>query len=355
MNLKERLDRFVAEGWINATPHPYQYLDYTIYCYSKKGNYERPDWPWEMRVSRGLVLDSAGNIVMRGMPKFFNIEQLDASKYPWDDAIVTEKLDGTMILVSHDPTTDETLFTTKGSFSNEYTQAARQYAPSALWDLAWEHPNLTYVFELIHPVSKNIVEYKTSDYGLWYLGAMVNDEHGRFIPNTYGWDITKTVPKRSLSDLPKEWTSKAREQEGYVVYFPSINESIKVKNPAYFEAAALRDHLSKRKIYELWTEGKLTGEYVNPLPKEDREYVLAFLDVCRQEWSYAYTKMWHIAANRRKSGHTFAEAAYYIKTRSTAEGIPDAAVFMYIKGKDYKKPLIKHVWEKVKDWEPEKA
>ena len=89
--LKE-LDKMIADGFIYKNKHP-EYPIY-IYNYSKKTQY---DWIWNKYTiqCRGLILNESGNLIAKGLDKFFTHDQLlDMNSYNFhEEKKISQKFD----------------------------------------------------------------------------------------------------------------------------------------------------------------------------------------------------------------------------------------------------------------------
>lgn len=353
-SLREVIEPYVEAGYIKKTRHPSLLCD--IYCYSKNGMYEYANktWPFEMLIARGLVLDDDSNIVMRGMPKFFNVEQVDPRDYDWEDARITEKMDGTMILVSHDMASGNLIVSTKGSFDNEFVDVAWDCLDAKMIRRFANYPNLTFIFELVHKVSANIVSYAGVEKGLYYIGTMENKESSSFYPAPVEPVIPrKTVRSVPLKEIYAEWTRPAHEQEGYVAFFPRTNQFLKLKNPAYFHAASIREHFTYRKVYEMHMDNTLDDRYLDMLDTETREDALSFLHDVNVKLRDYRARARQIAYDAYWSSSDEAKRAKRVKEECEKQGINPSVVFAKLNNKSeaYKKSLKKAIWTEVKEWD----
>lgn len=351
--IREELEPFVEAGHIKKKRHPELPLD--IYCYSKSGMYERSDWPYEMRLARGLVVDDNNEIVLRGMPKFFNVEQVDAYQYDWSNVHVTEKLDGTMILISYYEDIGKFLITTKSSFQNEFTEVAHDYflRNEILINTIRAFPSLTYIFELIHPVSANIVDYRDRENGLYLIGHIENKLPVNFHPVQSWWTLNPKVEEVSQNELYKGWSKPAEEQEGYVVYFPHQGAFLKVKNPAYFQAASIRDHFTYRKLFEMYMDGTLDNSYLEALDEPTKNDALEFIEqVELRQYEYRVI-VGRIVRESLVVGDNRARRAAVIKSQCSELGVSTSVAFMWANGKEeeYWKALKKAIWKEAQEWD----
>lgn len=126
-----------------ANQHPT--LPLIIWNYTQKVQYEGL-WDDVTTICRGLVTDTSGNIVSRGFPKFFNIEENRHT--PTDDFELFEKLDGQYIGCFWHK--GEMVVNSRGSFTSPYALEAKRILDEVytFFEPSCVH-NLTYCFELI--------------------------------------------------------------------------------------------------------------------------------------------------------------------------------------------------------------
>src|SRR5579885_481968 len=146
----------VENGYLTGRSHPS--ADLIIWNYTAKAQYEK-HWTEETMMCRGLITTSAGEIVARPFPKFFNYEEYEG-QIPKEPFTVTEKMDGSLgILYFVD---GKPAIATRGSFTSE--QAIRA---TAILRERYEHfpfsPHYTYLFEIIYPGNRIVVDYGKMD------------------------------------------------------------------------------------------------------------------------------------------------------------------------------------------------
>jgi RNA ligase len=119
---------------------------------------------------RGLVTDGCGNIVARAFSKFFNFNEKNAYRLnPGEEYDVLEKGDGSMILLFKYQ--GQWLTCTRGSFKSEQCiKAASMLSAQQLSEL---DGNNTYVFEIIYPENRVVVNYGKRE-ELVYLATFRN-------------------------------------------------------------------------------------------------------------------------------------------------------------------------------------
>lgn len=153
---RAKLDEYVKMGLVRSQTHPT--LPLTIYVYTELAAFERL-WNSVTTQCRGLVVDDTGRCVVRCLPKFFNEDEPHAlCDVPKDVApVVLNKLDGSLIQVANDEQYG-LVVTSKGSFESDQAKWARQIIADLYQTDLFEH-GLTYIFELIHPENRIVLDY----------------------------------------------------------------------------------------------------------------------------------------------------------------------------------------------------
>lgn len=159
---KAKLDEYVKMGLLRSQTNETETL--TIYVYTELTQFDRL-WNSVTRQARGLVMDNNSRCIIRCLPKFFNADEPEAllERPRFIDPItlvVQDKLDGSLIQVANDPE-HGLIVTSKGSFSSDQAKWARQllYEQFGVFQSAKFEPGLTYIFELIHPDNRIVLDY----------------------------------------------------------------------------------------------------------------------------------------------------------------------------------------------------
>lgn len=249
--LKYQYDRLVDQGYLSRIPHPaYQVF---LYCYTPKAVIESY-WPEIMEESRGLVLDLNGNIVSKGLPKIFTLEETRTlgKKLPPGPYRLYEKIDGVGInafFIDREP-----IFHTKSSFNNEYTEWMSKYNTHMFSNLSFSRDKiLTVMCELVLPVNKDSVKRVVNcESGVYLLGALTkestiinnniritdldlhsikNNWIGK-VPLIYHVeDISKII---DINKFLEEMVNGKVNSEGYIVKFQDSSR-VKIKTKWFLE------------------------------------------------------------------------------------------------------------------------
>jgi hypothetical protein len=252
--LKEMLDG----GYISSQKHPQK--DLTIYNYTPKAQYGRV-WNEATLQCRGLVVDSKGIVRARPFRKFFNMEEHNPADIPDEPFDVYEKLDGSLgILFYYDGWT----LATRGSFTSEQAvEGAKllQYEP--------EHKDRTYLFEIIYPENKIVVDYGGMR-DLVLLAMVETDTGVEFCPDSQ--DVFNTPKKYSGVELDKLKALALPNHEGFVVRFKS-GFRVKVKFEEYVRLHRILTSVSNVIIWEYLRDGKSVDEILDRVPDEFYSWV----------------------------------------------------------------------------------
>lgn len=245
--LIEELRKRVDLGLIAARPNGrLTIFDYTNHCMFERA------WDEFTTQARGLVLDDQGRIVARPWPKFFNLNERPETRLealPTETPELSEKLDGSMIIVFHDQVEKRWRAITRGCWENPQTKYANAW-------LGKNTPALdvrnTYMFELIAPWNRLVIPYAEEEMVL--LGIVRTDtgedasyaQVGAYAQN-YGLKAvgfeTKPISSISLED------PKVRDREGYVARY-SNGLRVKLKYKQYMILHKILTGLSVKGIWE---------------------------------------------------------------------------------------------------------
>lgn len=325
-NIRElvELQAMIEGGYVVARRHPSAPL--TIYNYTAKAQYDRM-WNETTLACRGLICNDAGDVVARPFSKFFNLEQIES--LPNESFRVYEKYDGSLGILYW--MNGEPFIATRGSFDSE--QALRATAMLRAFDTAQLNRDYTYLFEIIYPENRVVVNY-----GSWcglVLLAVIETKSGNEMPiHLDGEPVFAQFPTatllqgvHSVSELKQ---LKRSNSEGFVVHF-SGGARVKVKMDEYVRLHKLLTGISEKMILE---EYLMTGVDLKPLlervPDEFYDWVYEVV----QRFIYEFAKIECAASN------VLDEAARTCKTRKAyAEAFAQTPyqhiLFKMLDGRDY--------------------
>jgi RNA ligase len=259
----QTLNRYHEEGWLMKQVHPD--LPLTIWNYTAATQYEQR-WDEVTLRCRGLVTDDNGVIVNNPIPKFFNYSESRGKyvcnfKKPFK---VFEKYDGSMIQVFWYE--DNVIVASRGSFTSQHALWAAELLNNKPVEAIQK--GYTYIFELIHPENRIVVNYgDTKDLILLSIRDVEGDIWLSNVENYFTvlneYKIANLTRWKHLKNLAKMNDSN---REGYVILFAS-GERVKVKFEEYVELHKIYTGLTNKHVWEA-VRYKRYDELIDKLPDE---------------------------------------------------------------------------------------
>lgn len=243
-------------------------LSYTHQCANER------EWNEFTIASRGIIINTEDmELVAQPFDKFFNLgEMLQLDQLPDEEYVVQEKYDGVLIIpYEYD---GKYYFSTRGSFDNEFIDVAEErFLTNRM--RRWLHDNeaWTFMFELIHPKSKILTDYKGRE-SLVLLGArhywegyLMDDADLKEKAAEGVLEVRETWKTINLDHMEQlKETETEQLYEGVVIQFES-GLLIKVKRHDYVRVSAAIRKVSTKNIIGLLTEQKF-GAWRDELPEE---------------------------------------------------------------------------------------
>ncbi len=275
------------KGLVRFNKHPVH--DLLIWNYCEKVQYLRC-WNSTLLQCRGIITDSLGKVIHRSLPKFFDIKQ--EKVYPKE--MVTEsyrvfdKVDGSLgILFYHQITTDtgEWILASKGNFRSEQAIIGREILNTKFSQYTNLDKNKSYVFEIIHPKNKIIVNYGDAKTLIYITSFYPNGTESLDIDfmRDKGFEVVEELRYTDIQchDLAKV---NIKNKEGFVVLFSS-GLRLKIKFSNYIELQGnspdLSPHFMVDAIKSNWTD----EEILEKIPDEFHQWSIGILSNIRQQIS----------------------------------------------------------------------
>lgn len=270
---------YVERRLINRQEHPSGRL--LIWNYTPQAQFSRA-WDDVTMQARGLITDRQGNVVARPFRKFFNIEER-AEPLPNEPFQVAEKLDGSLGVMFWDGYSYD--IATRGSFvSDQAIKGAGMLSEHiAQSGVDWIDPAYTYLFEIIYPANRIVVDYGAAE--RLVLLAVINTQTGeeRDIVSVNYPDRARLFDSpgalASLRDTPID------NAEGYVVRFQS-GLRVKMKYAEYVRLHRLLTQVSSKSIWELLRAGQSFDELIENVPDEFYDWVKRTADDLRAQHAH---------------------------------------------------------------------
>jgi len=255
----------IQAGNITKRKHPK--WDLWILNYTPKCSYDSA-WNDITRLCRGLIIDSKDNIICRPFEKFYNWEEIETK---WPDIFnkykdkkplrVSEKVDGSLGIA------------TRGSFESEQAIRGSEILNKKYLDELWKlRPYMgiyTFLFEIIYPENKIVVQYDEEK--LVLLDVIENSTGNSKLDNFSNLNF-KTATQYHWSSYDNLKSKNIKNKEGYVLIYDD-NYRIKIKFENYIKLHYLKSNVSNYSIWEMLKNNESVDDLIKELPDEMYDWV----------------------------------------------------------------------------------
>ena len=265
----EKIQRLIDEKYIKVQTHPTE--DLYIYNYTPNTQFKQ-NWNEHTMMCRGLITDKEGRVLARPFKKFFNLGEPAATVIQLGTYEVQEKMDGSLgILYWVD---DVPFLATRGSFTSDQATKGSEMLRKNVEGIKWFDRNLTYLFEIIYPENKIVVDYGRKE-RLVLIGA-IDTETGVDveIPDDCPFERPEvfTVDLLKNPNLVLELELDQKENaEGYVLF--RHGHRVKIKFEEYKRLHRLLTECTARSIWDLMRTGSPIAPLLEKVPDEFYEWV----------------------------------------------------------------------------------
>jgi len=324
----QKIKEYVVNKLVSEQKHPD--ADLFIYNYTQRVQFEKL-WDEVTLNCRGLILNGKGEIIARPFPKFFNYEEI-----PFDDMPVLQrfevykKMDGSLGILYW--LNDKPCIATRGSFTSEQALWATNFIQNK--DCSKLDRNLTYLFEIIYPKNRIVIDYKDKE-DLVLLA--VRDKQGNEYPlQDVGFSIVEKFKWDkdilSLKDLNID------NEEGFVIKFDS-GYRLKLKFAEYVRLHRLITNFSNKSIWECLKNKQDISEYLDRVPDEFFEWVRKTKNKLLVEYLGIEASCTEYLRKIKPQELTRKELADYFKKHKHP-----SILFNMVDGKDYSD----YIWKQIK-------
>ena len=256
------LNKYHNQGLLYKQVHPA--LPLTIWNYTEEVQYGNK-WDELTLSARGLVTDEFGTIVARPFKKFFNMEE--GKHTPTVDFEVFEKVDGSLGIVFNYK--GEWMIATRGSFTSDQAIKGKEMLDGLKMDKV-PH-NLTYLFEIIYPENRIVVDYGGVE-KLVLLGAIevgsgveVSRHTLEYFANEIGSEISKSYD--GIKDYSTLKGMVKDNEEGFIIRF-SNGDRMKIKGEEYLRLHKIMTNVSTTAVWEVLSNGGNFEDLLKDVPDE---------------------------------------------------------------------------------------
>jgi hypothetical protein len=215
-----------------------------------------------VKESRGLILEAdTWKVVRYSFKKFGNYGESYADKIDWDSAVVTEKIDGSIIALYY--YNGKWNVATNGMIDAEdaplmetciyknYKELFDSAAKKVGLDYSHLNTSMCYTFELVSEFNKIVLDYPLDLYHLSTRNLTTLEE----IEIDIGIRKPQTFALSSLADVIDAAKALGKNGEGFVVKDKNCNR-IKVKSPEYVLGHKLRDSVTTAELLDIVKRGE---------------------------------------------------------------------------------------------------
>jgi RNA ligase len=257
------LNKYYNQGLLYKQVHPT--LPLTIWNYTEEVQYSGDKWDEMTLMARGLVTDEFGTIVARPFKKFFNMEEMKHT--PTADFEVFEKVDGSLGIVFNYK--GEWMIATRGSFTSDQAIKGKEMLDGLKMDKV--PSNLTYLFEIIYPENRIVVNYGDVE-KLVLLGAIevgsgveVSRHTLEYFAAEIGSDIAKSYD--GIKDYSTLKKMVKDNEEGFIIRF-SNGDKMKIKGEEYLRLHKIMTNVSTTAVWEVLSSDGNFDELLKDVPDE---------------------------------------------------------------------------------------
>ena len=276
------LAEMIAGDFVRTQDHPTVPL--RIYNYTQRTQWDRV-WNDATEKCRGLIVNTeTQEVVARPFRKFFNYGE--AQEVPAEPFEVFDKLDGSLGVLYWDG--EGHTIATRGAFESPQAKHATELIRRKYG--RWcSLKGLTYLFEIIYPENKIVVNYGDTDD--LFLLAVIETETGRELPlDTVLWPGPRVEPIAGFADLPSVVSAARPNAEGFVLRFAS-GFRLKVKHAEYVRLHKLLTGISNVTIWEMLSNGLPLDSVLETVPDEFFAWVRLTVDELQEKRATLTTQL----------------------------------------------------------------
>lgn len=334
----EEVKKRIDNGLLIVRKHPF--LDLYIYNYTHRTQYERL-WDSYTRMCRGLIVDGQNNILNNPFPKFYNLgetEETMIQNLPCEVPSITEKLDG-MLGILYDEG-DNPAIATRGSFGSPYAKWATNWLRLKGYSLDDFKPDYTYLFEIIYPENKIIVNYGNRA-ELTLIAVRNNNGDGKCdreldhikeaeeLGLSYAKEFSAGYGNDKISDALKYLEKlKGSEHEGFVCRY-SNGLRLKIKSEDYKRLHKILTGLSAKGIWATLRDMGTVEHVLENVPDEFYGWVKKVESEVTASKNDIMNRSAKIAEEAKKLGNRIEQVEYITNnTKDGNEGLRGVAFFL---------------------------
>lgn len=345
MNMAE-IKKRIDDRMITVKKHPF--LNIFICNYTTKTQRNNL-WDEYTERCRGLIIDENGNILNNPFSKFFNLGEKEYTKIEnvqFEMPSITEKLDG-MLGILYDEGGNVAI-STRGTFESPFAEWATNWLRLKGYKLDDFKKGFTYLFEIIYPENRIIVDYKGRA-ELVLLAVRHNCdnteldhiEEGKRLGLSYSKEYSFGNISTAIEYLEKR---KGTESEGLVCRYSS-GLRIKMKSADYKRLHKLIFGISSRDIWESLRDTGSVDSILDNVPDEMFPWIGKVEAELRTSKADIMSRAMTIALGAKDLGSRLEQAQYISENAGGTSGLGGLAILL-LDGKTEKAEIAS--WRMIK-------
>jgi RNA ligase len=265
------LDAEISAGYVRSREHPDD-NEMWILNYTEKAAFEGY-WNNVTLNCRGLIIGPFCDIIARPFPKFFNYNQAGCPTIDLDEqAVVTDKMDGSLGILYREKTTGKYAIATRGSFSSDQAIHATELLRTKYAEYI-PPGGITMLFEIVYPQNRIVCNYEDMD-DLVLLGSVHDDSGDSWEGADLDWDwpgpVAEIFPYKTMRQALE---AKPRDgKEGFVVHLVVSDVRVKIKQEDYIALHRIVTGLNARSVWEAMLTDSVE-ELIEKIPDEFHEFI----------------------------------------------------------------------------------
>ena len=301
---RELKNELVEKGLLREVVH--QSGELFLYNYTQQAQFDKDAFKTYpiLKQCRGLILNKEGKMVARPFAKFHNLEEYGSEatigELPTFESFeITDKLDGSLgILYTHN---GGVFLATRGSFESDQAKWATEFLHSThpifvknFLDGVKEGMDVTFLFEIIYPENRIVVDYK-GDNKLILL-TVFNNEDGEEMDReslseiAFQTDIPLVHSFDGIDDFKTIREILKRDNaEGFVIKFNN-GIRVKMKYEEYVRLHRIVTGTSSRSLWENMRAGKNVMEIIEHVPDEFHKWASEWITKLTDEYKFILAK-----------------------------------------------------------------
>lgn len=279
LKLQNDFQSAVDSGLVSCRKHPTDnlwILNYTPECQFSKS------WNDTTLQCRGLIINAEGQVIARPFRKFFNLSEHDNPDFPrvpyGTSFKAYEKMDGSLGIAYYGEGGWE--ISTRGSFESEQAEfATRLLTQKYSSAMPLMKPELTYLFEIIYPENRIVVDYGDAQ-ELVLLGVIRTCDGVELPLEDFAqlpFRQPQTFDVSNIESLPQD----TQNFEGYVIRFEN-GLRVKVKLDNYVRLHKLMTGVTPNRIWEMLASGQDVESAISELPDEFHQEIMNEVEIMRE-------------------------------------------------------------------------